>query len=85
MIVNNVNLAAVGVKFSQYPTDNKPEVAFAGKSNVGKSSLINRLCRGGKAEFSTFQVAVGPRRDTKLFGHFFLCKPTALPQLAHIA
>ena len=42
-------------------------------------------CRGGKAEFSTFQVAVGPRRDTKLFGHFFLCKPTALPQLAHIA
>ena len=34
MIVNNVNLAAVGVKFSQYPTDNKPEVAFAGKSNV---------------------------------------------------
>lgn len=43
MIVNNVNLAAVGVKFSQYPTDNKPEVAFAGKSNVGKSSLINSM------------------------------------------
>ena len=43
MIVNNVNLAAVGVKFSQYPTDNKPEVAFAGKSNVGKSSMINAL------------------------------------------
>ena len=43
MIVNNVNLAAVGVKFSQYPPDNKPEVAFAGKSNVGKSSLINSM------------------------------------------
>ena len=43
MIVNNVNLAAVGVKFSQYPTDNKPELAFAGKSNVGKSSLINSM------------------------------------------
>ena len=43
MIVNNVNLAAVGVKFSQSPTDNKPEVAFAGKSNVGKSSLINSM------------------------------------------
>ena len=41
MIVNNVSLAAVGVKLEQYPTDNMPEIAFAGKSNVGKSSLIN--------------------------------------------
>lgn len=43
MIVNNVELAAVGVKHSQYPTDQKPEIAFAGKSNVGKSSLINSM------------------------------------------
>jgi GTP-binding protein len=28
---------------SQYPPADKPEVAFAGKSNVGKSSLINVL------------------------------------------
>lgn len=28
---------------NQYPVDNLPEVAFAGRSNVGKSSLINRL------------------------------------------
>ncbi|MBW1802693.1 MAG: YihA family ribosome biogenesis GTP-binding protein [Deltaproteobacteria bacterium] len=27
----------------QYPPPDKPEVAFAGRSNVGKSSLINRL------------------------------------------
>ena len=26
------------------PTDNKPEYAFIGRSNVGKSSLINMLC-----------------------------------------
>ena len=31
MKVNNVSLAAVGVKMSQYPTDGKPEIAFAGK------------------------------------------------------
>jgi len=43
MIVNNVSLAAVGVKMSQYPDDKKPEVAFAGKSNVGKSTLINAM------------------------------------------
>ena len=42
MKVNNVSLAAVGVKMSQYPDDGKPEVAFAGKSNVGKSTLIKR-------------------------------------------
>ena len=28
---------------SHYPTPDKPEIAFAGKSNVGKSSLINVL------------------------------------------
>lgn len=43
MEVNNASLAAVGVKLEQYPTDGKPEIAFAGKSNVGKSSLINGL------------------------------------------
>ncbi len=34
-------ISAAGPK--QYPTDGLPEVAFAGRSNVGKSSLINRL------------------------------------------
>jgi GTP-binding protein len=28
---------------SQFPTDLRPEIVFAGRSNVGKSSLINRL------------------------------------------
>jgi GTP-binding protein len=30
-------------KIHQYPPDDLPEVAFAGRSNVGKSSLINKL------------------------------------------
>ncbi len=41
MNVNNVSLEAVAVKKEQYPATGMPEVAFAGKSNVGKSSLIN--------------------------------------------
>lgn len=30
---------------SQYPEENLPEIAFAGRSNVGKSSLINTIAR----------------------------------------
>lgn len=33
-----------GVKLAQLPTPDKPEYAFIGRSNVGKSSLINMLC-----------------------------------------
>lgn len=43
MNVNNVSLEAVAVKKQQYPANVMPEVAFAGKSNVGKSSLINTM------------------------------------------
>ena len=43
MIIKNVNLETVcGIK-SKLPQNTLPEFAFAGKSNVGKSSLINTL------------------------------------------
>lgn len=43
MIVNKASLLTMAVKKEQYPKDKKFEIAFAGKSNVGKSSLINAL------------------------------------------
>lgn len=43
MIIKKADLVAVAVKKSQYPEDNKKEIAFAGRSNVGKSSLLNLL------------------------------------------
>ena len=41
MNVNNVELTAVCGRKDQYPNTELPEIAFVGKSNVGKSSLIN--------------------------------------------
>lgn len=43
MIINNTDIAITAVNPSGFPTDGLPEVAFVGKSNVGKSSLINAL------------------------------------------
>lgn len=43
MIIKNVNLETVCGITSRLPENELPEIAFAGKSNVGKSSLINGL------------------------------------------
>jgi len=43
MIIKNVELETVCGITSKLPENQLPEVAFAGKSNVGKSSLINTL------------------------------------------
>ncbi len=43
MVIKNVNLEIVCGPTSKLPANKLPEVAFAGKSNVGKSSLINAL------------------------------------------
>ncbi len=43
MVIKNVNLETVCGITSKLPENDKPEIAFAGKSNVGKSSLINAL------------------------------------------
>ena len=43
MIIKTVELETVCGITSKLPDNTKPEFAFAGKSNVGKSSLINAL------------------------------------------
>lgn len=43
MVIKNVSLETVIGVTSKIPENDKMEIAFAGKSNVGKSSLINAL------------------------------------------
>jgi GTP-binding protein len=43
LIIKSAVFVKSATKPANYPEDNLPEVAFAGRSNVGKSSLINVL------------------------------------------
>lgn len=58
------------------PSNNLPEYAFIGRSNVGKSSLINMLCqRKGLAKIS------GKPGKTRLINHFIINKEWYLVDL----
>lgn len=49
------------------PTDNKPEYAFIGRSNVGKSSLINMLTKHNKLAMTSAMPG-----KTLLINHFIV-------------
>jgi GTP-binding protein len=54
MKISSADFLCSAVTASQYPRQRLPEVAFAGRSNVGKSSLINTLLhRHGLAKTSS--------------------------------
>ncbi|MBE5812595.1 MAG: YihA family ribosome biogenesis GTP-binding protein [Clostridiales bacterium] len=41
--IHNAEFIISAVKSSQFPSDNLPEIVFVGRSNVGKSSILNAL------------------------------------------
>ena len=45
MIIKSAEFLISNTKQDRLPAPNKPEFAFIGRSNVGKSSLINMLCK----------------------------------------
>lgn len=53
--------------FEQCPLPDKPEYAFIGRSNVGKSSLINMLCDNAKLAKTS-----GSPGKTQLLNHFLI-------------
>ena len=48
MNYNQADFKASDGLFSQLPDSDRPELVFSGRSNVGKSSLINKLCNRKK-------------------------------------
>ena len=50
---DNVNFESSASKRSQFPDDNLPEVAMVGRSNAGKSSVLNALFNRRKLAFTS--------------------------------
>lgn len=67
MEVKSAEFVISSALLSQCPADNKPEYAFIGRSNVGKSSLINMLSRNKKLA----KTSATPGK-TLLINHFII-------------
>ncbi len=71
--LNNVTLTMSAGFVSQFPKDALPQVAFSGRSNVGKSSLINRLL--GRKSLARVSSAPGKTITVNFYkvdGKFYL-------------
>ncbi len=67
MIIKSAIFEKSSSKISECPTGHKPEFAFIGRSNVGKSSLINMLT--GQNGLAKTSVSPG---KTRLINHFLI-------------
>lgn len=72
LAIINPRYVVSAVRKEQYPVEQLPEIAFLGRSNVGKSSLINALCnQRGLAKVSG---APGKTRTVNFFSAVLRCK-----------
>ena len=65
MIIKKSDLEAVAVRVDQYPPDNLSEIAFAGRSNVGKSSLLNLIT--GRKKLARVSGSPGKTRTINFY------------------
>lgn len=71
MNYQNVKFKLSAAKADQFPRDGIPQIAFAGKSNVGKSSVINRVLQRKNLAF------VGSSPGKTIHINYFLVDDTA--------
>ncbi len=76
MKINQAEFVTSSSDADQCPTDDKPEYAFIGRSNVGKSSLINMLT--GRNKLAKISSTPG---KTMLINHFIVNKEWYLVDL----
>lgn len=67
MKITSATFQGSSTRLEQRPSRRLPEFAFIGRSNVGKSSLINMLCNNSKLA----QTSSTPGK-TKLVNHFLI-------------
>ena len=67
MIIKKAIFAKSSALLEQCPKPTLAEYAFIGRSNVGKSSLINKLCNNGKLAHTS-----GTPGKTKIINHFLI-------------
>ncbi len=67
MIVKSADFVKSSTGYQQCPPEKIPEYAFIGRSNVGKSSLINKICN--KSKLAKTSSTPG---KTQLINHFLI-------------
>lgn len=67
MLIKSAKYLLSSPSFDKCPLPNKPEYAFIGRSNVGKSSLINMLCNNDKLA----KTSASPGK-TQMINHFVI-------------
>ena len=67
MKITEALFAGSSTRISEKPKQKFPEFAFIGRSNVGKSSLINMLCKNRKLAMTSSKPG-----KTKLVNHFLI-------------
>tara|TARA_B100000795_G_scaffold63797_1_gene43021 strand:- start:6032 stop:6640 length:609 start_codon:yes stop_codon:yes gene_type:complete len=74
MIIKSASFVISNKDINKCPVPDKPEYAFIGRSNVGKSSLINMLCN----EKNLAKTSQRPGK-TQLINHFVINSKTEDP------
>jgi len=76
MKITEALFSGSSTRISEKPKQKLPEFAFIGRSNVGKSSLINMLCKNRKLAMTSSKPG-----KTKLVNHFIINKQWYLVDL----